>query len=63
MTMQDISNQAAAAGFNAEQMEILFAAFHAGMEEGIRDAAITCADNDELSAAELLAENNGFEIA
>lgn len=63
MTMQEITNQAAALHFSPKQMELLYAAFNEGMQEGIRDAAITCADNGEMSAAEMLAENNGFVIA
>jgi hypothetical protein len=63
MTMQQITNRAAALGFTPDQMNLLMAAMEAGMNAGRQDAAVTLADNDELPAAEFLAANYGFDIA
>ena len=61
--MTQISQQATALGFTAEQHELLLATFAAGMTAGVMDAAETLADNEESDAAEFLASNYGFEIA
>ena len=61
--MTQITKQAEKMNLSPQLLEMLAAAFEAGKTEGVQDAAITLADNDEADAAEFLATNYGFRIA